>query len=416
MKFLLLILSVMTWTIQDKNTVTGDGSCPHSVVADYSCTNSKGTVRANDEAVLSLTNMGGITIEQIEVYVRSNKTGGAGTFTVRANGNTVASKNGSLKDWTGAYDNTNYRAVQLLSKACVQADEVSVALTGTANTLYIEKYVITWSPAPPHTVTLMNGVDTYATVSETEGGAGVLLPDMNDYESWYFIGWTTWEFWAIHSMPAFYKANTVYYPTADCTLWAMYVYHNPTEQVLVTDLVSGDYLYVNTITGMALTGVPDEKGRMGYTVVDASNNALYYTIDLVTDTTAYITYTATHTPIGYTDGLKLVAQQSLWKIFHTEEQTLFYMENSQGKKYVLWLNVYDTRTEEFYAGLQPTSDLNSPMALMFPNSAPNELTFTSHPESGYGIQIVTDEKQADYILQIGNYRLIIKDGKKTMQL
>lgn len=415
MNLLLLILSVMTWTIQDKNTVTADGSCPNSVIAEYSCTNTKGTVRANDEAVLTLTNLGGITVDKVEVYVRSNKTGGAGTFTVRANGNTVSTKNGSLKDWTGSYDNTNYHAVSLLSKTCAQVEALSITLNGTANALYIEKYVITWSPAPPHTVTLMNGVDTYATVSETEGGAGILLPDMNDYEYWYFVGWTNWEFWAINTMPDFYLPNNMYYPAADCTLWAMYVYHNPSEQRVVTNLTSGDYLYVNSEAGIALTGVPDENGWMDYAVANEADERQYYTIDLVTDSTAYITHTASQIPIGYSDGLKMVAKQSLWKIYHAEEQTIFYMEKN-GKKYVLWLNVWDSRTEDIYAGLQSTNKLNSPMVLLYPNPQPEEPTFTCHPESGYGIHFVPAEKQAEYILQIGNYRLIIKDGKKTMQL
>jgi hypothetical protein len=174
MKLLLLILSVMTWTVKDKNTVTGDGAYPYSIEANYSCTNTKGTVRANDEAVLTLTNMGGITVEQVEVYVRSNKTGGAGQFTVSVNGRNEATKSGSLKDWVGAYDNTNYHAVKLLSKTYANANELEITLVGTANSLYIEKYVITWSPAQPHTVTLMNGIDTYATVSETDGGGGQL--------------------------------------------------------------------------------------------------------------------------------------------------------------------------------------------------------------------------------------------------
>ena len=415
MNVLLLILSVMTWTVKDKNTVTGDGAYPYSIEANYSCTNTKGTVRANDEAVLTLTNMGGITVEQVEVYVRSNKTGGAGQFTVSINGRNEATKSGSLKDWVGAYDNTNYHAVKLLSKTYANANELEITLVGTANSLYIEKYVITWSPAQPHTVTLMNGIDTYATVSETDGGDGILLPNMDDYECWYFVGWSTWEFWAIHSMPTVYKANTVYYPASDETLWAMYVYHNPTEQTLVTDLVSGDYLYVNTDASIALAGVPDENGRMGYLTADPTNEKLYYTVDLVTDTTAYITHTSSQTPIGYSDGLKMVAKKSLWKIYHDETQTLFYMEHN-GKKYVLWLNVWDTGTGDTYAGLQVTNNLTSPMALMIPNSSPEEPTFTCHPESGYGIQFVPDEKRADYILQIGNYRLMIKDGKKMMQL
>ena len=405
----------MTWTIKDKNSVTGDGTIPSCLSAEYSCTNTKGTVRADDEAVFTLSSLGGITIDKVEVYVKSNKTGGAGSFALTVNGSTAATKKGTLKDWFGAYDNTNYHALTLLSSSVANANELVVSLTGTANSLYIEKYVITWSPAPPHTVKLMKGVDTYATLTEREGGAGVLLPSMPDEESWHFVGWTTWEFWAIHFMPEVILPNNTYYPSSDATLWAMYIYYNPTEQKVVTELTSGDYLYVNSLSGMALTGVPDANGWMDYAVADETDEMQYYTIDLVTDTTAYITHTASQIPIGYSDALKIVAQQSLWKIYHRGEETIFYAD-IKGKRYVLWLNVWDSATQDIYAGLQLTTNLTSPMILMYPNPQPEEPTFTCHPESGYGIHFVPAEKQAEYILHIGNYRLIIKDGKKTMQL
>lgn len=415
MNFLLIILSVMTWTIKDKHSVTGDGTQPYGVVTSYSCTNSKGTVRANDEAVLTLSQLGGVTIDKVEVYVKSNKTGGAGVFTVSLNGTKITTKSGSLKDWFGAFDNDAFHALTLLSTSCQAANQLEVSLQGTANTLYIEKYVITWSPAAPRTVTLMKGAESLTQLTETEGGAGVLLPDVEDLDTWTFIGWTNWEFWAIHFKPTLFPANSVYYPSKNTTLWAVYAYQHPTLQRIATELTSGEYLYVNRKANIALTGVPDENGRMTHAQADETDEEQFYTIELVTDSTAYITHTVTQIPIGYSDALKIVPHASLWKIYHQDEESIFYTE-IKGKKYVLWLNIEDLQTREYYAGLQPANSVTpSPMVLMLPNPLPEEPVFTCHPE-GNGIHFVPAQQSEPFVLRFGNYRLIIKDGKKSMQL
>ena len=67
MKFLLVILAVMTWTVENKNTVSGAGEMPGSVQAIYANTYQKGDVRQGDTATLVLTNIGGRTIEEIVV-------------------------------------------------------------------------------------------------------------------------------------------------------------------------------------------------------------------------------------------------------------------------------------------------------------------------------------------------------------
>ena len=88
MKTLLLsILSlVMTWTVETKSTVKGSGDVPAAVTADYACSYQKGTVRSSDNATLTLVGLNGIMVERIEMYMRSNKSAGAGVISVYADG------------------------------------------------------------------------------------------------------------------------------------------------------------------------------------------------------------------------------------------------------------------------------------------------------------------------------------------
>ena len=110
MNLLLVLLSVITFTVETKNsvTMTGDGAWPYDISVIYDCSYQTGHVRAGDVATLTLGNLGGMAIEQIEVYVKSNKDAGAGTFEVQANGETVSTKSGTLKNWVGMFDNVNY--------------------------------------------------------------------------------------------------------------------------------------------------------------------------------------------------------------------------------------------------------------------------------------------------------------------
>ena len=172
---------------------------------------------------------------------------------------------------------------------------------------------------------------------------------------------------------------------------------------------------MNRKANIALTGVPDENGRMTHAQADETDEEQFYTIELVTDSTAYITHTVTQIPIGFSDALKIVPQASLWKMYHLDEESIFYTE-IKGKKYVLWLNIEDLQTREYYAGLQPANSVTpSPMVLMLPNPLPEEPVFTCHPE-GNGIHFVPAQQSEPFVLRFGNYRLIIKDGKKSMQL
>ena len=409
----MLLALIMTFTVESKNAVQSSGNVPGGAEVSYACSYQKGSVAAGDQAVLSLTGLGGITVDAVQISMRSNKSGGAGTITVVADGSTLASQSGTFKSWTGAYDASNYHNLSLLSASAADVHDLTVTVEGTENSLHIERYDITYRAASPHTVTLMNGNRLYGQLTESESGAGVLLPVLNDTADWQFIGWSEWEFYSSSTAPEIIPANTRVYPEYDATLWAAYQYRTA-EDSFVTDLQTGEYLYVNIDANLALAGVPNA-GRMSPEPLNVTAPNQYYYMEFTSPDTVYITHSLTGTPIGWS-GTKLVAQSTPWLVYHEGEETVIYAPAGT-KKNVLWLNMYDSRTGELYTGIQPTnaSLAGSPMRLMMPREA-EEPVYTCHPECGVGFESVLTERVTEQrtLIYLGNYELRIINGKKQL--
>ena len=415
MTWLTIILSILTLTVDNKNTVVATGDIPPSVQASYNCSFQKGTVRQGDEAVLELSYLAGMTISQVDVYIRSNQSGGAGTWSVIINGQTVAMKSGSFDQWFGAYDNTRYHPLSLLPKTYQGVQEMTIRLQGSVNSLYIEKYVIAYTPAPAHSVTLMRGNEVYQTLTETTGGAGVFLPSMEDYNGWRFIGWSETEFRQTSTRPALIAPNTQCYLLEDAVLWAAYEAMLPEDSIYASKLTDGEYLYVNTQSQMALSGVPDKNGQMvpGFMDRTALNQLYSMTFNAAKDT-AYITHAATGAPIGYDYQCKLVTAASPWRVHHEGNETLLYATIAN-KNYVLWPDKRDGNGNNPQTVLLPADPQSSMLKLVF-QASENEQVYTCHPESGMGFERIQETQKNEYVLPFGCYDLIIRNGEKELRM
>ena len=415
MTWLTILLSVLTLTVESKSSVTATGDIPPFAEASYTCSYQKGTVRQGDEAVLTLSDLGGLTINKVEVYIRSNKSEGAGTWSVSVNNQPAATKSGTFEQWFGAYDNTYFHALSLLPKSYSDVQEMAIRLQGTTNSLYIDRYVISYTPAPVHSVTLMRGDEVFRTLTESTGGAGVFLPSMDDYNGWRFIGWTDTECGQTTTRPELIAPNTQYFLMDDAVLWAAYECVLPEDSIYVSDLTDGEYLYTNTRVQMALSGVPDEKGWMIPQMMNRKDMNQLYSITFNTDKdTAHIVHTMTGTPIGYNDQRKLVTADSPWRVYHEGNETILYATIAN-KNYVLWLNVQDGEGGNMHVGLVAANPQNSPMKLAYPASE-NEQIFTCHPEFGMGFDDPLETNKNEYIFPFGSYDLIIRNGEKELRL
>jgi hypothetical protein len=209
--------------------------------------------------------------------------------------------------------------------------------------------------------------------------------------------------------------NTQCFLLEDITLWAAYEYIQPEDSIYVSELTDGEYLYVNAQSQMALSGVPDEKGRMIPQMTNRQTfNQLYSMTFNAAKDTAYIVHTMTGTPIGYDAQQKLVSAASPWRVYHKENETILYATIAN-KNYILWLNITDGGGGNSHAGLFPANPLNSPLKLAFPASE-KEPVYTCHPESGMGFERTLETIKNEYIFPFGIYDLIIRNGEKELRL
>ena len=419
MRLLLILLSVFTLTVETKNQVSADGTWPYNMEVEYSNTGTKGNVTQDDVAALHVTSLGGIAIEKINVYVKSNQDAGAGNFEARVNEGTVtlATKSGTFKEWTGNWDGQNYHAITLYEGSFANVHDLSIHLIGTANSLHIEKYEVTWAAAPARTVTLMKGNQVYSTITEASGGAGILLPAVSDTADWRFIGWSETNFWTVEQKPTTYAANTTYYPESNCSLWAVYHYQPGTDETYLTELKSGTYLYVNSANNIAIKGVPQSDGTMAHMTAATGNEDLHYYIEFnAACDSATIKHVKTNTYIGFnTNGTKLVSKASKWCVTHTGDKTGFYMNYGTVKTFILWPDMLTAGGE--CACLVETNDVTiTPTALMLIPDKPEKETYTCHPgeEQSTEIPAIGTEKEA--IVRFGLYELHIKNGQKYLYL
>lgn len=415
MKTLLLsILSlVMTWTVETKSTVKGSGDVPAAVTADYACSYQKGTVRSGDNATLTLVGLNGIVVERIEMYMRSNKSAGAGVISVYTDGARIAQKEGSLRDWIGKYDNSAFHPIEVFVGQQRIQDSLVINLAGTTNSLYVEKYVITYQQAPAYTATLMEGDDLHTTLTEAVGGAGVLLPSLPDKEIWQFMGWTATSFEAADVCPELYLPNTRIYPTDDMTLWAVWRYMQDCEELYLTDMQSGDYIYANTDNQLAITGVV-ENGMMQQALVNPLDSNQIYHVDFDPSAqTATIQHLLTDQYIGC-EATTLVAKPTHWMVCQNGIHTAFYTIHN-GRKYVLWPNRIDEESGLRYAGLLITNDVTkTPTALIKPQS-PNEQIYTCYPDHDMHLE-QNPTHTHEIIVPFGIYEIHIIRGEKYIRL
>ena len=408
----ILLSFVMTFTVESKSSVKADGTFPsYDFDASYACTYQKGSVRTGDTATLNLYDLGGIQIDSIVLYLKSNKTAGSGIIRVQADGNQAVERNGSYKDWFGAYS-TDYQPLTVLRDYQRSVKNLTIQVVGTVNSLHIEKYVITYQAAPAHSVSLMVGNELYNELTEERGGTGVLLPSLPDRDSLQFVGWSETDFWTVTEMPDIWKAGERFYPLEDATLWSVWQYGEPEDTAFVTELVTGQYLYVNSTADIALTGVPQNDGTMDIDFIDSSNPDQVYQITFLSPDTATIQHVATGTYIGW-QGKNLTAKASPWLVYHQGEETLFYTI-SNNKTYVLWLNIMDSY-QNIYAGLLEATPGHAPLGLRKPRSTDSEAWFTCHPEDPTDTEEVHFDG-SERIVRFGIYELHIKEGKKYLRI
>lgn len=139
------------YTVTSKTAVSTTGTAPSGSSAsfDNNDTNNNDQVTSGKRMILTLTGYKGKTIKNITLYMRSNASKGAGTFSAVAGTTTLASisSNTGFSSW---YDNTSfgttYRDVHVTmtntTHVIGEFENVVITITGSTNSLYCSKFTI----------------------------------------------------------------------------------------------------------------------------------------------------------------------------------------------------------------------------------------------------------------------------------
>lgn len=425
MKLLLILLSaMMTWTVKTKSSVElAEGSIvPYDINVNYANTGNKGSVTDKDTATLSLSGLENLRLESIQIYMRSNKSAGAGVITMTADGEQIYTKSGTYQEWFGGYDNTNYKPIGWTGTKQLVNGTLVVEVVGTVNSLHIEKYAITYSQpvATAYNVTLMTeGVAQVLTESAPE--SGVVLPDRPNQNGLCFVGWALEEVDKTSNQPFMLSPGTLYQPKKDITFWA--VWSNVQEPTWEKHPTPESGYYIMDLFGLTLTGTVSngvipmvDNSEMVYA------NELYYIDFNTTDATCTIRNYAAEENTGYigfnSNGTSLMAAESAWQYRILPDSTWLFIAKEEGNKawmlfqknyesYEAWLSYYINASEATNAWkLYKLPDPDAPRY------------WSSHP-SVDAVEITSEgmkELRGEWIIPFGIYDLIIKDGKKYLRL
>ena len=246
-------------------------------------------------------------------------------------------------------------------------------------------------------------------------GATVELPALEDEGDWNFIGWTTTPFYVQTERLENLIPVGTYQPETDCTLWATYQYAVPLENQIVTELNDGVYIYANTSSGRAMRG-DIRNGKTDVAAIDMSDYMQWYEVlfDEEGLATIRLLYVYGEAYIGF-EGTKLVDKPSKWNVYHEGQKTAFYTMVS-GQTYILFPDMLQNDYMTYSAQLVKVNDLSvTPTVLIRQDES---VTYTCYPEIGFGVETVSGERlevSGEWYIPFGNYRLVIKDGKKQLE-
>ena len=416
MKWLLVILSVMTFTVKDKQTVTMDGEWPYDIEVSYANTYNKGQVREGDTAVLRLGGLEHVALDTVRVWLRSNKSGGAGVLTMTADGERLFEQSGTYAEWFGAYDNTDFRPLVWQGAKTLTEGTMQIQLAGTANSLHIDRYEVTYrmNEAASHSVTLMRGNEEVRTLTESASGQGVQLPALPDEGAWHFAAWTEQPFHQMSTMPMSWIEAGAFVPESDCTLWAVYEYRMAETEAMVTDPADGVYVYADTQTGRAMSGGVTN-GKAGTSIMNRFDPNQQYHVHFITDSTATIQHISTGGYIGFS-GTSLSAAASAWQVYHEGTKTAFYAVVNT-KTYILWPDKLQNDGTTYNTQLVFTEDITwTPTALLSTEPLMEEPVLTCYPEYGLGTEGIKEMKNEGIVIPFGIYELKIENGKKQLRI
>lgn len=168
----------ITYTIDSKTSVSSNPSYD-PFAAEFSTTygGAAGQMTAGNKVVLTINNFEGYEIESLVLSMKTNKSTGAGTITVAADGTEVYSEEyGNL-----SVVSNEYHDVTLTGASTWSGDVITVTVEATENSLYVESYTVNYKPfGSGEREEAELSFDEESFEAAIEAGAGVSYPEVNN--------------------------------------------------------------------------------------------------------------------------------------------------------------------------------------------------------------------------------------------
>lgn len=175
----------MLYTVNTINSVITSGTAPSGSSVAYSQTfATKGQITSGNNAKLTLSGYSGYKISNIVLNMKSNTSAGAGTLSVVAGSTNISSISPSVNfddvSWYGAYSTSYVNITKTPTAYNISTGEnVTITITASINSLYINSYSITYVPITPtpeinikgNAVSIVDGDTTPSTSDNTDFGS-----------------------------------------------------------------------------------------------------------------------------------------------------------------------------------------------------------------------------------------------------
>ena len=419
--------------------MTASGDVPAGATAAYVCTYQKGTISAGNTATLTLTGWQNVDVSKVVLYMKSNKTSGAGSLSMKADDVVVwsipnAGFNSSA--WASGY-RTDYVPVTHTFRTPVSGTVLSIEVKATESSLYISHYEIEYTrhTPVPHTVTYETGIDTehFLPVTESAAGEGIILPDIAwQEEDWYFLGWTTSPVIEETKCPPYEQAGTRLFPKEDMTLYALYTNQLNHRWTAATELQSGRYLmtspvFKSSFHGDAASGyipltashvtsatVAGEPAYV-YTIADWETDEVYY-LEILADSMLTIRNELSGNYLGVRQN-KVASARYEWQYRTYSDGTLLLYSSSEQGEYVL--QIAESLDKMEWAKLSRTTINDRPngnLCLFYLPNSETDAKWSSYPQRilPVGETYLDGKPQPSYDIHFGNYILRIQNQKKYL--
>ena len=439
-------LLIALYTISGKQAVPS-GDIPEGASCVYEQTgNRSGQLTAGNSLMLTLSGCEGMTLHSVTLRMHSNTKSGAGRMTM-AIGEApiwmIYTAPFNDESWYGDYSKEWVDISQSFSGLYVpEGDDITLQISASENSLYLQSVQLNYSAPQPKTYTVSfdtHIAQTIEPVTELEASGGIILPDieLND-ANWRFYGWANEAVDDSEQAPSVCRAGSMYFPSSDCTLHAVYVQESDVQPWLPTDdLLLEDYLIALYTPGSELmlhaTGpvtngmletvsqiLPMENGWVSMPTDLISTNDIY-TLNVQNDTLT-IRHKATDTPVLLVSGGKFASSAYVnnpWIISSSsvegDDMPRHDISGIAGGK-MYYFSFFISTDNKLY--FRPTDSASKPHDLLLFALSDMELPdwmYSSYPSLSALTNTTIDGVPA-YQMNVGPTILTIKNGKKYLQI